>query len=115
MKNGMGWGIVAGVSIAVLIVWATSGAPEARGQAATSPAAADQAQTLVLSLPAANGGRHVLIVDMTARVMGTYAVNPDDGRIALRSVRHYEWDLQMTDFNGSEPKPGDIRAIVEKR
>ncbi len=113
MKNGVALGVVVGISTAVFAVWLTTGPPEARGQVTST--ANENAQTHVLTIPAASGGQYVLIVDTTARVMGTYDVHPEDGHITLRSVRRYEWDLQMNDFNGADPKPSDVRAIVEQR
>jgi hypothetical protein len=116
MKNGFALGLVAGIAVALFAGWLTTSTPPAYGQPdqGGSRAEADTA-TRVLSVPAANGGRFVLIVDTATRVMASYDVSPDDGRIGLRSVRHYEWDLKMDDFNGTEPKPSDVRAIIQQR
>jgi hypothetical protein len=38
-----------------------------------------------------------------------YQIEPQTGMITLKSVRRIAWDLQLTDFNTSNPLPQDIR------
>ena len=56
----------------------------------------------------------LVVVDPTTRVMGTYRVEPQSGVIELKSVREFGWDLRMQQFNGAEPTPGQVQAMIER-
>ena len=62
---------------------------------------------------ATDGGQLVIVVDTAKRVMCAYHVDAASGKITLRSVRNFYWDLLMDEFNGSEPSPKDIRELLE--
>ena len=69
------------------------------------------AQLMTLSVPIAGGGQQIVLVDPEARTMGVYHVDPTSGEIALKSVRDFHWDLQMSEFNGGSPSPQEIRRM----
>ncbi len=116
MKNkGLMVSVLTVVVVAVVARFFLVAPAEVFGQSRNASGFVSDAGTQVLSVPAANGGQYVVIVDTTTHVLGSYHVNADDGHISLRSVRSYQWDLQMNDFNGAEPKPSDVRTIVEQR
>jgi hypothetical protein len=48
-------------------------------------------------------------------VMGVYWIEAATGKITLRSVRNIRFDLMMTDFNGENPLPREIRLQLEQR
>lgn len=57
----------------------------------------------------------VVIVDPQTRAMSVYQIDRTTGEISLKSVRNVRWDLQMEEFNGVSPTPGEIRALLERR
>jgi hypothetical protein len=59
--------------------------------------------------------QQVTLIDSKRQVICVYHIELATGKIALRSVRKIEWDLKMTDFNGSRPLPQEIQALSEQR
>ena len=59
-------------------------------------------------------GRQVTVVDRGKEVMAVYGIDSNTHEITLRSVRRFRWDLEMDVFNGTEPKPKQIRALIER-
>lgn len=58
------------------------------------------------------GANQVILVDSVKRVMVVYFVSPDTGIIQLKSVRNLAADLQLEEFNGSDPSPAKVRGIL---
>jgi hypothetical protein len=56
-----------------------------------------------------------MVIDAKLRVMGVYQIDGTSGEIALKSVRNFSWDLQMTEFNAASPLPREIRSLLEQR
>ena len=44
--------------------------------------------------------------------MAVYHVDRATGKITLKSVRNVRWDLLLDEFNGTNPAPREIRALV---
>ncbi len=65
--------------------------------------------------PLGERSQMLTVVDPRQRVMSVYRIDGGSGKIALLSVRNIQWDLQMTDFNGVEPLPREIRRQLEQR
>ncbi len=61
-----------------------------------------------------SGANQVILVDTTKRVMAVYFVAPDTGIIQLKSVRNLNADLQLEEFNGSDPSPSKVRSILNQ-
>ena len=59
-------------------------------------------------------GRQVTVVDRGNEVMAVYGIDAKTHEITLRSVRNFRWDLRMEVFNGMDPKPKQIRALIDK-
>jgi hypothetical protein len=55
------------------------------------------------------------VVDPKQRVMGVYHIDMATGRIALKSVRNLQWDLQINDLNTDNPLPQQIRSMLEQK
>ena len=47
--------------------------------------------------------------------MSVYQIDLTSGKITLRSVRQIQWDLQITDFNGSYPSPREIQSLLDPK
>jgi len=60
-------------------------------------------------------GLMLSVIDPHRRVMSVYHLDPGTGKIALKSVRDFHWDLQMTDFNNEAPLPQEIQSLLEQR
>ena len=60
-----------------------------------------------------DGGQHLVVVDTGERVISSYFVDGETGEITLKSVRNIRWDLMMEEFNGKQPSPREIRALLE--
>jgi hypothetical protein len=55
----------------------------------------------------------VTVVDPQTHVLAVYHIARDTGAIKLRSVRNFELDLRLVEFNSGEPKPDEIRKMFE--
>jgi len=47
--------------------------------------------------------------------MSIYHIEFATGRIALRSVRAFNFDQQMKQFNGKDPLPEEIESLLAPR
>ncbi len=102
------------------VVIAATAAPLDRGEMPVGRAAIQQsvaANNELIAATATLGDKfqQVTVIDPKRRVMSVYHVELATGRIILRSVRDIHWDLQMTDYNGENPLPREIRAFLEPK
>ena len=100
--------------LSTLGLWAATLAVAAP-PAAQVPAKGSEASLIVMSAPLADGGQQLTVVDPVQRVMCIYHIGAKNGEISLKSVRNITWDLRMTQFNGVNPQPEEIRSLVEQR
>jgi hypothetical protein len=66
-------------------------------------------------MPSGTERQVVTVIDPHGRAMSVYHVELSTGEITLKSVRNIQWDLQMMDFNGTNPLPKEIRAVLESK
>ena len=59
-------------------------------------------------------GHQLTVVDRQHRVMAVYGIDSKTQEVTLRSVRNFRWDLQLDEYNGKEPQPKQIRALIDK-
>ncbi len=78
-------------------------------------AVAVQAEMIVSTAQATDGGQHLILVDPQNQVIGTYHIDANTGGVTLRSVRNVRWDLMMEEFNAGIPKPIEIKALLEQK
>lgn len=57
--------------------------------------------------------QQLTLIDPKTRVMCVYQIDPTTGVVALKSVRNFHWDMQMSEFNVVSPAPREIRAMLE--
>ena len=113
MRNMM-LGVVGGILATLVLLAIVRLEPSAVAQRpALGPA--ENATMLIAHTPTADGGQQLLVIDTEQKVIGSYHVASGSGDIALKAVRSIRYDLLMEEFNGSEPKPRDIRALLEQR
>lgn len=63
----------------------------------------------------ADGPAQLIVVDPERLVVSVYHISQDPGEIELKSVREIRWDLQLTEFNSSDPLPEHIRNMLERQ
>ena len=73
-----------------------------------------ESEMLMTSSTAADGGLNVVLIDPQQRVISSYHVAGDSGGITLRSVRNIRWDMLMDEFNSGDPKPREIKTLLEQ-
>lgn len=101
-----------------LFVFAAWGAPlgEARAQRPGPHDAGPNAELIALSSET-SGGQQVTIIDPRSRVMAVYLLDAKasgEETIRLKSVRKFEWDLRMEEFNAASPLPREVRSQVDQ-
>jgi hypothetical protein len=71
----------------------------------------------LIALTAAVGTerQQVTVIDPDTHVLGVYHIDLASGEVKLKSVRNIHWDLQMMEFNGTSPLPGEVRSILEQQ
>ena len=78
-----------------------------------SRTAAPGAQLITLTSDSA-ATLQVLVIDPTTRSLAVYHVEKTTGRVSLKSVRHFHWDLQLEEFNGASPLPREIQSMLHR-
>lgn len=85
-----------------------------RPAAAATPAA-DGAELIVIPTATSDKGQMLTVVDPRQKVLSVYHIDMGSGKIALKSVRSIQWDLQMAYLNNETPLPQEIRSLLEQR
>ena len=101
-------------SAGLILAFVASVPQVSRGYGQSAEAAA-QAELITLSTSLGDHRQQLTLIDTRQRVMGVYHVDAATGEIALKSVRHFLWDLQLQEFNSAKPLPRDIRSLVEQK
>jgi hypothetical protein len=103
-------GMVFGVLLGAAVVWAVADA-RPLAWASQRPGEAMQVGGDLLTMSAAAGeAQQITIVDPKLRTMTVYHVDNKSGVISLKSVRNITWDMQMVEFNATEPTPRELRS-----
>jgi hypothetical protein len=114
--------MVLGILVGVGLVTAAVGWAEQRGETLgqrvgpSVPSPAGVGSELVV-VPTALGekGQMLTVIDPRQRVLSVYHIDLATGKIALKSVRNIQWDLQVTALNNEIPLPLEIRSQLEQR
>lgn len=59
--------------------------------------------------------QQVTLIDPKQRVMSVYHIEFATGTVALRSVRNFQYDQQLMHYNGKDPTPEELKALVSPR
>ena len=108
------------VLVAGLVIGASAGAPDRHeGGAQRVPAFQLQstlanADMIAVSSNVGDKYQQLTVIDPKLRVMSVYHIEFATGRVALRSVRNFQFDLQMKQFNGKEPLPEEIEEALAR-
>ena len=82
------------------------------GAVGTMPGGGD---LIVVPMTSGDKGQVLSIVDPRQRMLCVYRIDPVTGKIALKSARNLNWDLQMTYLNNEAPLPQEIQSLLEQR
>ncbi len=105
--------VSAGLVIAALAATVWPDAVLAAGRVGPSPVSGSSQLVTQLSVLGDNR-QQLLVIDPELHVMGVYHVDAN-GEVTLKSVRNFHWDLQMEQFNGTNPLPREIRSMMQQR
>jgi len=83
--------------------------------AVPAPAATAGAELIVVPASIGEKAQMVTVIDPRQRVLSVYHIDLVTGKIALKSVRNIQWDLQMAYLNNESPLPQEIRSLLEQR
>jgi hypothetical protein len=70
---------------------------------------------IALTVAAGEHRQQVTVIDPDLRVVGVYHIDLATGEIVLKSVRNIHWDLQLGVFNGTNPLPREVQALLEQK
>jgi hypothetical protein len=113
-------GLLVGVGVAVLAVCVIDRRGEVMAQHAApypqpTPQPMGGGELIAVPSPVSDKGQLLTVLDPRQQTMGVYWIEAGTGKITLRSVRNIRFDLMMTDFNGDNPLPKEIRLQLEQR
>ncbi len=104
--------VSAGLLIASLAVTVRPDAVFAVRVGPSPVSGSSQLVTLVTAL--GENRQQLLVIDPELHVMSVYHLDAS-GEVTLKSVRNFHWDLQMEQFNGTNPLPREIRSLMQQR
>ena len=112
-------GTLVGVALVTTAIVAAGQRGEVFGQrpapmAAPLPAATGT-ELIVVPTSLGERGQMLTVIDPRQRVLSVYHIDAGTGKIALKSVRKIEWDLQIDYLNNDKPLPQEIRSLLEQR
>lgn len=86
------------------------------GQRLASYSEADPGGDLIaVPGPVGEKGQLLTVIDRKRRAMSVYHIHQATGKIALRSVRDIQWDLQLTYLDNEGLLPQEIQSLLETR
>mgnify|MGYP007042432540 CR=1 FL=1 len=59
--------------------------------------------------------QQLTLIDPKQRVMSVYHIDFATGTIALKGVRNFHYDQQLTQYNCRDPLPEDLKSLVLPR
>lgn len=107
------WGILFGVMI--VLGMAGLADPTRRVHATPSTATLGVDGSRVTVVASDNDNRQqVVLIDPDMRVIAVYHVGHESGKISLKSVRNFKWDLEMMQWNSQPPQPQEVRSMLQQ-
>ena len=114
---------VLGVLLGLGLVTAAVAVAQQRGEsflqrsapAMPAPGAVAGSELIVVPTPLGDKGQMLTVVDPRQRVLCVYHIDLATGKIALKSVRNIQWDLQVTALNNEIPLPNEIQSGLQQR
>ena len=106
--------VIGSLVVAGLLIWAVGGfadSREAYGQRHVPQVASAPSDLIAFSTTVGESQQQLTIIDREKRVISVYHVE-GDGKIALKSVRKIQWDLEVDNLNNVAPLPQEVRSMV---
>jgi len=110
-------GFLVGASIACLaaVLSISSATVQAQRPGSNQAGSADAEALVAIPGTDSEGHQSLLVLDRGLQTMASYQIDKQSGQITLRCVRSIRGDLQMDDFNGTEPSPENIQKLLQAR
>lgn len=108
-------GMVLGSALTVFAIVGWQTQPNAHGQTTQDVINRNAENTVVMTVPLGEVGQRVIVYDKNQYTLAVYDVDTLNGRVALRSVRQTQWDLALDEFNSTQPKPDEVKAMIGTR
>ena len=109
-------GALLGAGLVVVAVGLGGQRNEAFAQrTATYPPTGAGSDLIAIPTPVGDKAQMLTVIDPRQQTDGRVSHRLSSGKITLLSVRNIHWDLQMTEFNGVNPLPREIRQNLEPR
>lgn len=105
---------VVGLVVTAAAVTANPGS-DSSGATALERSALQERGLIALSTTVGDKYQQVTVIDPKTEAMSVYHIDLSDGKIRLRSVRNFHWDLRMAHFNGTAPLPREIQILLEQQ
>lgn len=102
--------IAGGLIAAVMVMWSAM-APQA--YTADQPLGIASRELVTHFQDQGTGPTAVTVVDPQTRVLAVYHINRETGEVKLKSVRNFDLDLRLSDFNSGSPTPDEIRKMFD--
>ena len=116
MKQAMlGALVVVGLVAVAFCTFGRNDQASAQQRGAAARGQAGGGDLIVVPMTSGDKGQVLSIVDPRQRVLCVYRIDPATGKIALKSVRNLNWDLQMSYLNNEAPLPQEIQSLLEQR
>jgi hypothetical protein len=107
-------GALLGVVVTVVAVGVLPVGTPARAEIGAAWHPGSSSDLITSSTPVAENRQLVTVIDPKTRVLAVYLIDGATGVVSLKSVRAFQWDLQLAEFNGTTPLPREIRSLVEQ-
>lgn len=106
--------VVGALMVLSAVVLISASGPVAVGVTTSTPGSGSTGELITLTTSLGEHRQQLTVIDPRARVVGIYHIDNTTGEIALKSVRNFHWDLQMSEFNAASPLPREIRSLLEQ-
>lgn len=107
-------GALVGIVLTIVVAGVLPVGTPARAQMGGGWQPGSASDLITSTAPAADNRQLVTVIDPKTRVLAVYMIDGATGEVSLKSVRAFQWDLQLAEFNGTTPLPREIRSLVEQ-
>ena len=105
------------IAVAAVLAMGAAAAWRADAQSggiSAGPAGIATPELITHFLPGEGQPTQLTVIDPGRRVLAVYHIARDTGVVELKSVRAFQWDLQLDEHNGTKPLPKEIRNQLQR-